>query len=540
MPEGRKPSMVREKGGFGAEPGSKFWLLLTASLVSSLIMLDSNIVAVSLPAISRSLGTSFTGVQWVISAYVLAYASLLLASGSYADLCGRRRSMVIGLVVFAIASAACGLAASSLMLDLARAAQGVGGAFLLTSSLAVLSNAFSGAERGHALAFWGASLGIALAVGPVMGGAVTNYFGWRWIFLLNVPISILLVISTLTFIGESRDPEAKRLDLPGTVTFSAGLGLMIWALIDGKDVGWSSSFTVSRLLAASLLLVAFIAIEVRRDHPMVDFSLFRRRTFLGAVLAMVGYGASAQVMIFLLPLYIENAYGFGPLPAGLAMLPFALPMVLSPRVIDHLASRYSGRVLLAAGLAVTSLGDAAFWIAARSHAPYAVFLAGMLVAGCGAGLLNGQTVKVLQGAVPPDRAGMASGLASTTRFIGILVSVAALGAVLSDVARDRFVASAVKAGLSADVAREAATRVTSGNLAEVLAAATPDTRDMLRSIAFAAYGDGFASAALAAAAIAAAACLLAMGLVDERETSPIVTGSDARWPSKVIDCRDPL
>jgi len=299
-----------------AKAPSKFWVLLTASLVSSLIMLDSNIVAVSLPAIGRSLGASFTDVQWVISAYVLTYASLLLASGGYADLRGRKKSMLIGLVIFAVASATCGLATDSLMLNLSRAAQGVGGAFLVTASLAILSNAFTGAERNQAFAFWGASLGIALAVGPIIGGAITNFVGWRWAFLVNVPASAVLILATLKFIGESRDPNAKRLDISGTVTFSAGLALLIWALIDGNEAGWASSSIVIRLAAAFVFLAAFVIVELRQDRPMVEFGLFRRRTFLGAVLAMIGYGASAQVMIFFLPLYLENAYGFEPLPVS--------------------------------------------------------------------------------------------------------------------------------------------------------------------------------------------------------------------------------
>src|SRR5580692_115191 len=267
------------------EVASKSWLLLTASLVSSLMMLDSNIVAVSLPAIGRSLGASFTGVQWVISAYVLTYAALLMASGSYADLRGRRKSVLIGLVVFAASSAACGVATSSLLLNIARAAQGVGGAFLLTASLAILSNAFTGAERAYAFAFWGASLGIALAVGPIIGGAITNFVGWRWAFLVNVPASAVLILATLKFIGESRDPNAKRLDISGTVTFSAGLALLIWALIDGNDAGWSSRSIILRLAAAFVFLAAFLIVELRQDRPMVEFGLFRRRTFLGAVLA---------------------------------------------------------------------------------------------------------------------------------------------------------------------------------------------------------------------------------------------------------------
>jgi EmrB/QacA subfamily drug resistance transporter len=452
-------------------------LLLTASLVSSLIMLDSNIVAVSLPTIGRSLGASFTDAQWVISAYVLAYAALLMASGNYADLRGRRKSMLIGLVVFAASSAACGVATSSLLLNIARAAQGVGGAFLVTASIAILSNAFTGAERAHAFAFWGASLGIALAIGPIIGGVITNYLGWRWAFLVNLPVSAILVAGTLKFIGESRDPDAKRLDVLGTITFSAGLAFLIWALIDGNDAGWSSPSIVLRLVVASVFLVAFIVVEVHQDRPMVDFGLFRGRTFVGAVLAMIGYGASAQVMIFFLPLYLQNAYGFDPLSAGVAMIPLALPMVLAPRETRRLATRYSGRTLLSAGLAITAAGNAAFWFVAEAHLPYSLFLVAMLIAGCGAGLLNGQTVKVLQGAVPEDRAGMASGIASTTRFIGILVSIAALGAVLADVARDRFVAGAINIGLSGDIARETAAHVTSGDLSGLLAAVPPGVRE---------------------------------------------------------------
>jgi EmrB/QacA subfamily drug resistance transporter len=523
-----------------AQAASKSWLLLTASLVSSLIMLDSNIVAVSLPAIGRSLGASFTDVQWVISAYVLTYAALLMASGNYADLRGRRKSMLIGLAVFAAASAACGVATSSLLLNVARAAQGVGGAFLLTASLAILSNAFTGTERAHAFAFWGASLGIALAAGPIIGGAITNFFGWRWVFLVNVPASAILIAGTLKFIGESRDPNAKRLDVLGTVTFSAGLALLIWALIDGNDAGWASPSIVFRLATALVLLVAFVIVEVRQDRPMVEFRLFRRRTFVGAVFAMIGYGASAQVMIFFLPLYLQNAYGFEPLMAGVAMIPFALPMVLAPRETRRLSARYSGRALLAAGLAITVVGDAAFWLVAQSHLPYGVFLVAMLIAGCGAGLLNGQTVKVLQGAVPEDRAGMASGIASTTRFIGILVSVAALGAVLANIARDTFLAGAAKIGLAADAAREAAARVTSGDLSGLLAAAPPAAREPLRSAALAAYGAGFASAALVAACVALAACALAFGLISREETMPVVPAAPAKMPCKVIDCRDSL
>jgi EmrB/QacA subfamily drug resistance transporter len=517
---------------------SKFAVLLTASLVSSLIMLDSNIVAVSLPAIGRALAASFTDIQWVISAYVLTYAALLLAAGNYADLSGRRLSMLVGLVIFALASAACGAATSALMLNFARGVQGIGGAFLLTASLAIIAQEFPGEARARAFAFWGASLGIALAVGPIIGGAITNFLGWRWIFLVNVPLSALLVLTTLKIVKESRDPNAKALDFWGIVTFSLGLGLLIWALIDGNDDGWTSAGIMVRLAGAALCFVAFVASELRQARPMVDFALFRRRTFVGAVLAMIGYGASAQVMVFFLPLLLQNAYDYTPFGAGVAMLPFALPMVLAPRLTAVLGNRFSGRVLLSAGLAIAAVGNLLFWVVASAQLPYGAFVIGMLVAGAGAGLLNGQTVKVLGGAVPQDRAGMASGLASTTRFIGILVSVAGMGAVLASVVHRAFSGAAMVVGLNPAATEAAAKRVTSGDLAGLLQTVPPSARATLHAAGLASFADGFGAASLLATIVALTAGCLTFLLVRTDETAP--TGVRQDRSCKIVDCRDPL
>jgi hypothetical protein len=271
---------------------------------------------------------------------------------------------------------------------------------------------------------------------------------------------------------------------------------------------------------------------------MVDFSLFYRRTFVGAVLAMIGYGASAQVMVFFLPLFLQNAYGYAPFAAGVAMLPFALPMVLAPRLTAILANRFSGRALLTAGLAITVSGDLLFWAVARAQLSYSVFLAGMLVAGAGAGLLNGQTVKVLGGAVPADRAGMASGLASTTRFIGILVSVAVMGAMLSDVVLRAFGTAAMAAGLDAAAAIAAAKRVTSGDLAGMLLTVPTGSRGALHAAGLAAFAEGFGAASLLAAIVALIACLLTFALVSSGETPPSAVTTER--PCKFVDCRDPL
>jgi EmrB/QacA subfamily drug resistance transporter len=517
---------------------SRFGVLLTASLVSSLIMLDSNIVAVSLPTIGRSLHSNFEGIQWVISAYVLTYAALLLAAGNYADLHGRRQAMLLGLGVFAAASVLCGIAPSAAILNLARALQGVGGALLLTASLAIISHDFTGDDRASAFAFWGASLGIALALGPIVGGAITNFFGWRWIFLVNLPLCAALIAMTLKVVVESRDPDAKHLDLAGIVTFSLGLGILIWALIDGNDDGWTSSSILLRLAAAFASSVLFVVVELQQVRPMVDFALFRRRTFLGSVFAMIGYGASAQVMVFFLPLFLQNAYGFRPMAAGFAMLPFALPMVLAPRLTSALAARFTGRALLTSGLAITLMANLLFWAVAHAQLPYGVFVAAMIVAGCGAGLLNGQTVKVLGGAVPPDRAGMASGLASTTRFIGILVSVAGMGAVLSSVLNGAFMNAAAAVGLGEGAAVAAARSVASGDLASVLNSAPPAARETLRAAGVSSFADGFAAASLLAAGVALIAAILTFSLVGAEDTAP--SRSEKKRPCKFVDCRDPL
>jgi EmrB/QacA subfamily drug resistance transporter len=521
-----------------AVESGKFALLLTASLVSSLIMLDSNIVAVSLPAMGRSIGASFTGLQWVISAYVLTYAALLMAAGAYADLHGRKRAMLIGLAVFASASLGVGLAKSTAMIEAARAAQGVGGAFLLTASLAIISHDFTGEARSKAIAFWGSSLGIALAIGPVLGGAITAFVGWRWVFLVNLPLCGILIFATVKVVTESKDPEAKGLDYEGVLSFSLGLAVLIWALIDGNDAGWASPSIITRLAAALALFVVFVLVERRRPHPMVDLKLFRRQTFIGAVAAMIGYGASAQVMIFFLPSYLQNAYGFPPFTAGLAMLPFALPMVAAPRVISFLALRYSGRALLSGGLLLTAVGDLAFWQIANHHLGYFLFVICMLITGCGAGLLNGQTVKVLSGAVPPNRAGMASGLASTTRFIGILVAVAGLGAVLSSSINAAFAHAAAKLSLSPGAAEAAAKRITAGDLAGLLASLPDAAKEPVRQAGLQAFGGGFSIAALVAAAVALIAAGLTYRLVRREDTAPPAATSKVHCAA--IDCRSPL
>lgn len=503
-----------------AEERRKFLVLVSAGLASSLIMLDSNIVAVSLPSIAKTLGATFSEIEWVVSAYVLAFAALLLAAGSYADRHGRKLAMLAGLAIFTISSAFCGLATSALVLNLARAVQGVGASLLLTASLAVINHTFTGTERARAYAFWGACLGIAITSGPIIGGVITDFFGWRWAFLINLPICTILIVASYLVVEESNDHEAKKLDFPGIVTFSAGLFLLIWASIDGNNLGWLSSAILLRLLGALVFLIAFYWIETREERPMIDFGLFRQPTFLGAAFAMLGYSIGAQVLIFFLPLFLQNAYGLAPAAAGLAMLPFALPMFLTPRFGAGLASQYSGRALLTLGLAVTTIGDLLLCLFAEGGMPYPMFAVAMVVAGAGAGMLNSETAKVMQGAVPPQRAGMASGISATTRFIGLLFGVAGLGAVLSHGVNARFISADAVQGLDANIVGQAAKRVASGDLDGVIGILGEQTRDSIHAAAQHAFAGGFGDASLIAAIAAALSGILTYLLVRASETSP--------------------
>jgi EmrB/QacA subfamily drug resistance transporter len=508
--------------------------LLTVSIVSSLMMLDSNVVAVALPTIERSLGASFADLQWMISAYVLTFAALLLAAGDFADWRGRRYAMLIGLAIFGAASAGCGIAGSAGVLDAFRALQGLGGALLMTSSLAIISHRYSGQARTRAFAFWGASIGTALAVGPIIGGVVTYLVGWRPIFLVNAPICLLLALATLRYIDESCNLDAKGLDAPGIATFSTGLLILVWALIDGNDAGWTSPATLVRLAGAGILLGLFSIIETRRTRAMLDFTLFRKREFLGAILVMAAYGASVQVLIFLLPLYLQSSYGFQPVMAGLAMGPFALPMVLAPRLTSALATRFAPRVLLALGLLVASCAEIVFWIAARSELAYPVFAVGMLIAGAGAGLLNGLTVRAVQNAVPEARAGMASGIAATVRFVGLLVSVAGFGAVLSYRAMNLFVPIATAAGLPPPMAENIGRRLASGDVPRAIADVPAQLHQQLLTEGLDAYRTGFAAVSLSAAAVAVIAALGALWFL--REASQ----AEPALPCQTVDCRHPV
>src|SRR5947209_2392663 len=315
-----------------------------------MLLLDITVVNVALPDIQRSLHSSFRDLQWVVNAYALTLAAFLLTAGSLADLFGRRRVFAIGLVVFTVSSAACGLSTSPLALNLARAVQGIGGAMMFATSLALIAEAFRGKDRGIAFGVYGGVIGAAVAVGPVVGGLITSTISWEWIFFVNVPIGIGAVMLTLTQVAESRDPDATGVDWLGLLTFSGSLFLLVFALVRGNEDGWGSTRIIAYLVGSAVLIALFVAVERAQTRPMLDLSLFRRPAFAGASIVAFAISSSMFAMFLYLTLYIQDVLGFEPLQAGLRFLPVTLISFFVAPISGRMSVRVPIRALLGVGL----------------------------------------------------------------------------------------------------------------------------------------------------------------------------------------------
>lgn len=499
VPDPQAGSLKSMAGSHGESSGaarSTGFLLATASATCALISLDTNIVAVSLPSIARSFHAGFADVEWVVSAYMVSFASCLLPMGGLADRYGRKKMMLLGQLVFALASLGCGVAPSVMFLNLSRAAKGVGAAMLLTSALAVIAHAFPGArERARAWAIWGMTMGIATTVAPLVGGVITQWVGWRWIFLLNLPVCAALIACTLRVVTDSRNPHAGRVDIAGSIFFGVGLACGIWALIGAQDDGWLSVATMARFAACVVLIATFIGFEKRIAHAVVDLSLFSQARFVAAVLGMFGYAACAQVMMTFLPLYLQNAFEWTPVHAGVGMLPFALSMVIGPYLGARIGKHMTGLTsTLSVGMALVGLGNLLTAVVAQS-AGYGWVAIGMIVTGLGAGVLNGDTQKAIMACVPAHRTGMASGISTTTRFTAIVMSIGVLGAVLASRTRIAIEAAAPCHGVSGScVDARFMSDLLAGDVGHALGRLAPDLQQAMASAAPAGFASGFAAA----------------------------------------------
>jgi EmrB/QacA subfamily drug resistance transporter len=406
----------------------KRWTLIAVCVATFMLLLDVSVVNVALPSIRRDLHASFADLQWLVDAYALSLAAFVLTSGSLADRLGRRRVFSAGLVVFTAASALCALSTSPTMLNCARAVQGAGGAAMFAVSLALLAQEFRGRERAAATSVYGAVIAAAIAAGPLVGGALTTAFGWQSIFVINIPIGVAALVVTFRHIAESRDPMSRGVDWAGTVCFSTANALLVLALIRGNEDGWGSAAVVGSLIAAALLLCAFVAIELRVDQPMLPLRYFRNHAFTGTQVAAFAVSASMFALYLYITLYIQNILGHTALETGLIYLPSTIVSLVVAGATAALTARVPPRALLSAGLAVTALGMVVMSGRADGDA-WTALLPGFVLAGIGVGLLNPVIANLALSTVPEEHSGVASGINDTFRQVGIATGVAGLGAV---------------------------------------------------------------------------------------------------------------
>lgn len=404
------------------------WLTLIAVCGATFMLLvDITIVQVALPTIQRRLGANFSDLQWVIDAYALALATLILTWGSLADRFGRKRVFLAGLGVFTVASFLCGIATSATFLIWARALQGVGGAAMFATGLALIGQEFHGAERGRAIAAWGATVGAATAVGPLVGGVLTSGLGWRWIFFVNLPIGILTVLLAVKTMVNVTDGSAARLDWAGLVTFSSSMFLLVYSLIRANTDGWTSSTIITLWLGAALVMALFLVVEHFQERPMFDLSLFRRPSFVGVSLATLAVGAGMFALYPYITFYLQNDLGYSPLQGGLRLLPSTIPSFVVPLWFRRHADRIAPRLALGAGMAITAIGMITMF-AMSATSTWLVIVPGLLLTGFGIGIVNPAIARIALGVVDPERSGMASGISNTFRTGGLAIGVAALGA----------------------------------------------------------------------------------------------------------------
>ena len=493
----------------------KRWTLGAVCVGVFMLLLDITIVSVALPDIAMSFGASLSGLQWVIDAYALALAALLLTAGLTADRFGRRLLFLVGVSVFTMGSILCGAANGIVFLSIARAFQGIGGAIMFATSIAVLSETFEGRERGIAFGVFGAVTGLAIATGPVIGGGLVSGPGWRWIFFVNIPVGILVFVLTLLRVDESRDQAPKKVDLPAFVTFSSGLGALIFGLIRSNTAGWSSVTVIASLAVGVVLLGAFVAAELLQREPMFDLSLLRVPTFGGGLVAAFGLSASIFSILTYLILYVQDILGLSALATGVRFLPMSLSIFVAAALAGRVTSIIPMRLLIAPGFVLIAVGML-LMRGLTVDSTWTHLLPGMVVGGVGAGVVTVPLVATAVGVVPPRRAGMASGINSTFRQIGIAAGIAVLGALF--ISRVRTTVTGQLAGTAlADHSREIALAAAGGRIGPTIASVPAPLRPAVETATRMGFVDGLNFILLIAALLAFLAAILSFFLIRERD-----------------------
>ncbi len=394
--------------------------------------LEISSVPVILPTLEKVLNANLKDIQWIMNIYTIGCTSVLMATGTLADRYGRKRILMITLLLFAVSSLVCGIAENTSILIISRFFQGISGGAMLICQIATLSHQFQkGTERSKAFGIWGIILGIGLGFGPIIGGTIVSLLSWKWVFLIHVPIAILAVILVYKYVDESKDLDAKKLDIWGILTLSISVFALSYFITQGPDLGFSNLITLTSITIAALSFILFLWIEKTIPHPMFDFSIFKIRNFSGAIFGSIGMNFSFWPFIIYLPIYFQSCLGYNIITTSLALLAYTLPSLIIPPLAEYLSARYRSGIIIPLGLFLIGLGFILMrYGVAAEHSSWLTMLPGSLLAGIGLGLTNTPVTNTTTGSVSSNRAGIASGIDMSARLITLSINIAFMGFLL--------------------------------------------------------------------------------------------------------------
>ena len=414
-----------------SEEARKWWTLAAVAFGLFMIMLDNTVVNVALPSMAQDLGVGLSELEWIVTGYALTFASLMLTGGKLADLLGRRLIFVVGLVIFTASSLACGLAESGEFLIGARIVQGAGAALMNPATLSIIAATFPPRQRGMAIGIWAGVSALALAIGPLVGGLLTDHLDWSWIFFVNVPVGIVAIVASFVLIPESKDESAEqRLDLPGLLTSGIGLFALTYGLIEANTYGWTSGRIVGAFVVAVVMLVAFVLLETHQRLPMLDLSLFRNRTFAGANLAVLLVALAMFGVFFFVSLYMQGILGYSAVKAGAAFLPMTILIILIAPIAGKTSDRVGSRSLMTVGMLLVAAQ--LLWFSRQDeNSSYTDLLPALVVGGMGMALVMTPSAAAAVRSLPVDKSGVGSAVLNAFRQVGGSLGIALIGAIMA-------------------------------------------------------------------------------------------------------------
>ena len=418
-----------------AEETRKWFTLAAVSFGLFMIMLDNTVVNVALPSIQRDLGADLSELEWVVTGYALTFAALMLIGGKVADAYGRRRIFVVGIAVFTIASLWCGLADSGEMLITARVLQGAGAALMNPATLSIIAATFPPQQRGTAIGIWAGVAGLALAIGPLVGGLITEHLEWSWIFFVNVPVGIVAIAASFLFIDESRDETHVRLDLPGLATSGIGLFALTYGLIEANTYGWGSARILGAFALAGVAILAFVLLERNQRAPMLPLELFRNPTYTGANLVILLVALAMFGVFFFVSLYMQNILGYSAVQAGAAFLPMTILIILIAPIAGRASDRIGSRGLLTVGMTLIAV-QLVFFSRLTEDASFWNLLPALMIGGIGMALTMTPSAAAATRSVPVDKAGVGAAVLNSARQVGGTMGIAVIGAIMASAAGD--------------------------------------------------------------------------------------------------------